>query len=718
MTATAPIVACPGCVAIPSDDSGPETSGGLSLHLPGIHCAACIGTVERGLSLMPGVKSARVNLSRKRVVVDAPGVPIDDIVQRLAGLGYEAQPLDALMMSAVEGDAEGRRLLTRLAVAGFAMMNVMLFSVAVWSGAAEATRVLFHWLSALIAVPTLIYSAQVFFGSAWQALRVGRLNMDVPISLAIILACGMSVYETAQGSEQVYFDAALSLTFFLLVGRYLDHRTRLAARSAAQELSALELPWATRVTPQGPQTVAISTLAPGDYVIVASGMRTPVDGDVIKGETQMDRSLLTGESLAVEVGPGARLAAGEVNLGAPITMRATAVGEDTTLRRMIAMVETAEGARNRYTALADRAAQIYAPLVHVLALVTFAGWFMATGEVARSLNIAIAVLIITCPCALGLAVPAVMTAATGRLFRMGLLVKDATAIERLAEVDTVIFDKTGTLTEGHARFDASALPKATQAVLAALVRQSQHPVSVAIASALRPDIEEAALTEVQEIAGKGIVAKWHGQDVRLGRGDWLGAAGSPALQIGQETPVVLSMSEVLREGAREAVDGLRAQGLNVALLSGDTGVPVQIVARALEISDAQSDLSPDQKCDRIRDLTAQGKRVLMVGDGLNDTAALALAHASISPASALDASRAASDVVLLGRGLQDVPLAVTLSKSARRRVLENFGIAASYNMVAVPLAIAGLATPLTAAIAMSLSSITVLLNALRLRAVK
>ncbi len=715
MSDVAPIAACPGCIATPQRPLAPVEQADISLHLPGIHCAACIGAVERGLMAVPGVQEARVNLSRKRVAIRAPGVPIDRMVQALASLGYDAQPLDGQMMSAVEADPEGRKLLTRLAVAGFAMMNVMLFSVAVWSGATEATRVLFHWLSALIAVPTLIYSAQIFFGSAWRALRVGRLNMDVPISLAIILAAGLSVYETAQGSEQVYFDAALSLTFFLLIGRYLDHRTRIAARSAAQELSALELPWATRITANGQETVAVADLSAGDRLLVATGMRAPVDGEIIKGETQLDRSFLTGESLPVIARAGTKVAAGEVNLGAPVTMRVTAVGEDTTLRRMVAMVETAEGAKNRYTALADRAAQIYAPLVHLLAFVTFVGWVVLSGDVAKALNIAIAVLIITCPCALGLAVPAVMTAAAGRLFRNGLLVKDATAIERLAEIDTVIFDKTGTLTQGQARFDPGSLSASAQSVLAALAGHSQHPVSRAIAAAIPADVSPAALVDVQEVTGKGISAQWQGQCVQLGRGDWIGAATSPALRIGTGAPVALQMSETLREGAATAVELLQANGMDVSVLSGDAEGPVDSVAQALGGISARSDMLPMEKCDVIRALSAQGAKVLMVGDGLNDTAALALAHASISPASALDASRAASDVVLLGQSLRSVPLAIATSKSARRRVLENFCIAATYNLIAVPLAIAGLATPLSAAIAMSLSSITVLLNALRLR---
>jgi len=373
------ISACPACSAAPlAQEIAAKRASvtAMQLSLPGIHCAACISGVERALLAVPGVTSARVNLSLKRVTIEAPTLEPETLIETLAAKGYEALPLDADILTATAQDAAGRALLVRLAVAGFAMMNVMLFSVAVWSGASAATQNMFHWLSAGIAVPALAFSAQVFAKSAWGALRVGRLNMDVPISLAIILAAGLSVFETAQGGTHVYFDAALSLTFFLLIGRYLDHRTRMAARSASQELTALETPRAIIVEDGTRRHVSVSTLLPGDTIAVLPGMRLPVDGTVIEGSSDLDRSLLTGESLPVHVREGAALAAGEMNLTGPLTLTVTATGEDTTLRRMAAMVEVAEGARNRYTALADRAAQIYAPAVHLLALFTFIGWML------------------------------------------------------------------------------------------------------------------------------------------------------------------------------------------------------------------------------------------------------------------------------------------------------------------------------------------------------
>ena len=711
------ISACPACSAAPlaiEIAAKSAVAGDIILSLPSIHCAGCIGTVERALMAVNGVTEARVNLSRKRVTIAATGIAPEQFIQTLEAVGYEAHILDAPMMASVDTDSEGRKLLLRIAVAGFAMMNVMLFSVAVWSGAAEATQKMFHWLSALIAVPALAFSAQVFFRHAWQSLRVGSLNMDVPISLAIILAAGLSVYETSVGGESVYFDAALSLTFFLLVGRYLDHRTRIAARSAAQELSALASPNAVLLVDGAQRTVPVTTLNVGDLIRVHVGMRVPVDGAVTHGGSDMDRSFLTGESLPVHVSLGDQIAAGEVNLTGPLTLRVTAVGEDTTLARMAALVETAEGARNKYTALADRAAQIYAPAVHLLAFVTFIGWFVLSRDAALALNIAISVLIITCPCALGLAVPAVMTTATGRLFRRGLLVKNGTALERLSQIDTVVFDKTGTLTEGHARIDTAAMDQTTLALLAALARASNHPVSKAIAAAL-PTLNSANITDVTEHAGQGIAANWQGQSVRLGSGKWLGCSQSPALKIGDAPAIPLHFSETLRIGAIEAIAALKSAGIPVHIFSGDTTEAVDTLAAKLDVTSAHAQMLPADKMARIKQLSDDGAKVLMIGDGLNDTGALAQAYASISPASALDASRAASDIVLLSRSLAEIPDAIRTAKSARLRVLENFGIAAAYNLVAVPVAILGFASPLSAAIAMSASSITVLVNALRVK---
>ncbi len=710
-----------GCLSLPLAVAVAKPAQ-LVLSLPDIHCAACIGRIEAGLLAVPGVHSARVNLTERRARIGAgPGITAGALVAVLAGLGHAAHELDATALSATAADLPGRDLLLRLAVAGFAMMNVMLLSVAVWSGADPAWRAVFHAISAVIAVPTVAYAGLPFFRSAWASLRAGRLGMDVPISLAILLATAISVSETLQGGAFAWFDAAVTLTFFLLAGRYLDHRTRAAARSAAAVLSALEVPRAERITQAGHETVAIRDLRAGDLVLVRPGGRMPVDGIVTEGQSERDRAILTGETAPVFAGPGTAVSAGETNLTGPLTLRVTHAGADSSLQRLADLVAVAEAARGRYTALADRAARIYVPVVHVLSAGAFAAWFWATGDARLAINIAAAVLIITCPCALGLAVPAVVTAASGRLFRMGLLIKDGTALERLAVADIVVFDKTGTLTLGVPEAaDLRAHDPQVLAVALALAQGSAHPLALSLAVAIRAaGIAPAVVAAVAEVPGAGVTAVWQGRHVRLGRADWVGAAlcGSTAtcLRIGSNPPVMFGFTDRLRPGAVQAVAGLRSLGLRVMLMSGDAEGAVATLAAAVGIDDYAARLSPTDKAVRIRELASRGHKVLMIGDGLNDTAALAAAHVSIAPASALDAARAAADMVLLGTDMAPLAEAVRVARLGLRRMRQNIAISIAYNVIAVPFALLGFATPLMSAIAMSLSSITVSLNAMRIR---
>ncbi|MBK5946079.1 ATPase [Rhodobacter veldkampii DSM 11550] len=717
--------ACPACLAAPAAESlaGDLKGARLTLSLPTAHCAVCITDVERELARHSGVRAARVNLTLRRVAIEADaGIEAADLIARLKAIGYEAHELDPGLLTSTEADRRGRDILMRIGVAGFAMMNIMLLSIAVWSGAEAATRDLFHWISAAIALPTVAFAGQPFFASAWNSLKARRLGMDVPISLAIILASSISVYETMHSGHHAYFDAAVMLTFFLLVGRYLDYRTRAVARSAAEELAALEVPRATVLRDGAEVVVPVGDLVPGDLIRARPGGRIPADGVVVEGTSEIDRSLLTGESLPVYAGPETVLSAGEVNLTGPLTLRVTAAGQDSSLHRMADLVATAESARNRYTSLAERAARLYSPGVHLLAFGSFLTWlYLSGGDVRLAVNIAAAVLIITCPCALGLAVPAVVTAASGKLFRAGLLVKDGTALERLAEVDTVIFDKTGTLTMGTPEAaNLHDLPADDLAVAAALAGASSHPLAVALAEAARGlGIMPAAVTDLREVPGYGIEGQWQRQPVRLGRADWIGAAPGEVtathLRIGTAVPRSITFADRLRPGAAEAVAAFQRQGLAVHLLSGDVPGAVGALAGRLEIANWHAGALPAEKAALVADLTAQGRKVLMVGDGLNDTAALAGAHVSISPASALDAARTASDIVLLGQDLAPVAEAVRMAAKARRRIKENFAISFGYNVVAVPLALVGLATPLAAALAMSISSITVSLNSLRLK---
>lgn len=703
--------ACGACAAAPAAMELADTSTSSQLSVPSIRCAACIGAIENHFHRIEGVREARVNATQKRVYIKSE-LPEDMLVSALKDIGYDAYPLDQAALS-TDKDPVGRDLILRMGVSGFAMMNVMLLSVAVWSGATDATRDLFHLISAAIALPAVLFSARPFFVHAMQALRVGRLNMDVPISLAIILATGMSLYEALNSGAHAYFDAALSLTFFLLIGRYLEHRTKSAAHSAAAELAALEVHRADRKVGKCYENVPVNELSFGDTVLVGSGVRVPADGALLGSEALTDRSFLTGESDPVSHKEKDTLCAGEINLGAPFELKIEAVGADTRLRRIAELVEMAENTRNSYTSLADKAARIYAPVVHILAAASFLGWFFATGDFRHSLNIAIAVLIITCPCALGLAVPAVSTAAISRLYHMGFLVKSGTALERLANVSSVVLDKTGTLTAPGFTFDVDGLTEKQSAIAKGLAQHSSHPVSNALVRHL-PGIEPTELKGVVEVPGCGIKGKWQGLGVALGRGSWLGKPGRElTLKIGDDT-IALPFAEKLLPGAEEMVRGLANKGLEPEILSGDNARKTARLAQELGIAHWHSNASPEEKARHVKEFSML-RGTCMVGDGINDTAALAFADVSIAPGNALDATRNAADIVMIGDSLKDVPTLVSVARKSVQLSKENFGIAIVYNIIAVPVAMAGFATPLLAALAMSTSSITVLLNAMRVR---
>jgi len=694
----------------------------IELSLPTVHCAACISAVERKLSNRPDVFGARVNLTMKRVSITAADLPEieESLIAELDSLGYPAKPLDSAVLANAEGDKAGRDLLARLGVAGFAMMNVMLLSISVWAGAEGTTRDMMHWISAAIALPAVAFAGYPFYKSAWSALSRRRLNMEVPISLALLLASGISLYETIHGGEHAYFDAALSLTFFLLIGRYLDYKTRATARSAASELAALEVQKARRITDDGEETVPLDALREGDILAIAPGERLPADGVVTWGDSELDPSMLTGETLPQTVGEGAVVRAGMLNISGPLKIRAEGLGEETLLKQITRLVETAETTRNKYTSLAEKAANIYAPAVHLLSLLAFLGWGIGTGDWRLAVNIAAAVLIITCPCALGLAVPAVLAAASGRLFAQGVLLKDGVSLERLADIDTVVFDKTGTLTTGMpALVNADDLPPEACEMAAALAQHSAHPLSKAIARAFSSELQ---IEDIKEHPGFGTSGRLNGVEVRLGRADWCGATPAAQtavwLKMGNDTPRAFLFEDEIRPEAADTVTALKAAGLEVQLLSGDVPAAAEAIAKAAGIEQWTAHASPAEKVDALNALADQGHKVLMVGDGLNDAAALAAAHVSMSPASAVDASRSSADMIIINNDISEVAKAHKIAVASKRRIIENFSIAAIYNMISVPLALAGFATPLMAALAMSASSIMVSLNAMRIGRMK
>ena len=692
-----------------------------AFSVPGIRCASCIAKIERELAPLPGVRSARVNVTSKRVLVNHDGsIDAGALREALARIGFDAEPIGA---AAPAQPGETRGLVRALAVAGFAAMNVMLLSVSVWSGAEGETRELFHWLSALIAMPAIAYAGQPFFRSAWAALKRGRTNMDVPISIGVVLATALSLFETATGGAHAYFDSAIMLLFFLLCGRFLDSVMRDRARTGVETLLRQTAPGGTVILPDGGTAwLKADAIEPGMRLIVAAGERLAADGVVESGRSSLDLSLITGESRPEPVAPGARAVAGTLNLDAPITVCVTAAGELTTIAEIARMMDAAGQSRSRYVRIADRAARFYAPAVHALAALSFLGWMLAGAGWHDALLIAVAVLIITCPCALGLAVPAAQVVAAGALMRRGILVKDGSAIERLAEANTARFDKTGTLTLGRpAAQRPLALDSAEAPVALALARASRHPLARALAQALEADGARAAdVSELHELPGRGIEAVLaDGRRVRLGAPDWVGVAApeaslATAFRLGDAPPRLLRFADALRPGAAQALAELRAIGIDSAILSGDRAEAVNSVARELGIP-AAAQLTPDAKLERIEALRSEGQHVLMVGDGLNDGPALAAGHVSMAPASASDVGQTAADLVFLGDGLEPVPVAVRAARRTLRVVRQNFALAIGYNVFAVPLAIAGQVTPLIAALAMSGSSLIVVANSLRLR---
>jgi len=653
----------------------------------GLHCPKCIREIEGTLGENDKIKNARVNLSTQRLAVEWKEAVEDtlqnseEVISALEKIGFKAFPFKTTNAQ-LEGDKVGKSLLKAMAVAGFAAANVMLLSVAVWDGGEmnESTRSLMHWVSALIVLPAATYAGMPFYKSAWNALKGRRLNMDVPISLAVILTCGMSLFQTYLKATETYYDAAVMLLFFLLIGRFLDQKMRNHARSVAHNLMSYKESKATLLHEDGhTEEIATEMLVPNQIIQVIPGGKIPADGTVISGMSDIDTSLVTGETVPQKAEKDTEVFAGTINVNGTLNIKITSTTGNTLLDEIIELMETAEQGRAKYVRLADRAASIYAPLVHFLAAATFLGWllFSNVGWQGSLIN-AIAVLIITCPCALGLAVPVVQVVASSRLFKSGILVKAADGLERLAEVDTVIFDKTGTLTLGQ--------PELANA-------------------------DDENVTPFNNITVKLGNREWCGINQNYLPNNryselWLKAEGAK--------PVLFCFKDRMREDALDVVHWFLRRQLKVILLSGDRKDVVDEAAEELGLSRYKYECKPQEKIEIIERIKASGDKVLMIGDGINDAPALSAANVSISPSTAAEVSQNAADFIFQSQKLDSVVRAYQVSLNSRKLVFINFALAAIYNMIAVPFAAAGLLTPLIAAIAMSLSSIVVTANALRL----
>ncbi|ARQ00527.1 heavy metal translocating P-type ATPase [Pseudorhodoplanes sinuspersici] len=702
----------------------------MDLVVDGIHCGGCIGRIEKSLKAVEGIRDARLNFTSRRLTLSWSDPQFDpaNAIRLLERMGYHANPFKR-QLSEDQEVAQSKFLLRYVAVAGFAAMNIMLLSVSVWSGngtdITPETRDLFHWLSAAIALPAAAYAGQPFFRSAWNAVKVRQVNMDVPISLGILLALGMSLYETIHHAEHAYFDSAVMLIFFLLCGRVLDQMMRRRTRAVAGNLAALKADTAYRLMDHGELVqIPAAALRIGDRILVRAGERIAADGIVLSGHAQIDESLITGETMPHKAEAGRQVYAGSINHDGTLTIRVTAAGENTFLDDIDRLLDKAVNARSRYVRLSDRIARGYAPMVHTAAALTFIGWMLAGQSTHDAIIAAISVLIITCPCALALAIPAVQVVAASKLFRSGVFLNSGDAIERLAEADIAIFDKTGTLTLPEAHLvNAADIDPGILALAGRLALTSRHPLARAIAAA-QPSLHP--LDDVTEEHGRGVRAMVDGIEARLGSPAFCAVdvpadllrhypgASLIAFRHGAQHAVFF-VNQVLRPEATKTVQALARLGLEIRILSGDRVQPVEQVAASLGVTQWRAGLSPTEKVAIIETLKAEGRKVLMVGDGLNDAPSLAAANVSISPISAADLSQAQADAVFLGKGLTPVLTTVQTARHARRIMRQNLWLAIVYNIIAVPVAMAGLITPLIAAAAMSGSSILVTLNALRAR---
>jgi Cu2+-exporting ATPase len=710
--------------------AGPGDEREAALLLEGIRCAACIWLSEQTLARLPGVVSAQVNYATRRARVRwrAGEIPLSRILAAIAAIGYRAFPFEPGRADAMHR-REQRAAFWRLFVAGFGMMQVMMYAVPVYLAEAgtmtEDIEQLMRWASLVLTLPVVLYSSAPFFQGARRDLRAGRLGMDVPVALGIAVAFAASVWATVAGTGEVYYDSVTMFVFLLLGGRYLELRARQRAGAALDHLMRLAPEVCNRVVDPDALTaerVAVATLVAGDRVLVKPGETVPADGVIESGEGALNESLLTGESLPVRRGRGDDVVGGAINVGDPLVVRVTRVGGDTVLSGIVRLVERATLEKQRIVELADRYAHWFVLAVLAIAVVAAAGW--AAFEPGRALWIAVSVLVVTCPCALSLATPVALTAATGELAQRGFVVTRGHAIETLARATDFVFDKTGTLTEGELHVRDIELGGALDeseclAIAAALERGSEHPIARAILARAGASVRLFAVADVVAAPGAGIEALVQGVRYRIGTPAFCG------VEEGGSSDVVLAASDGLlarftlqdrvRDDAMALIGSLTAAGRHVHLLSGDAPGVVDAVADGLGMERRRARASPEAKQAYLRELQREGRVVAMVGDGINDAPVLAQADVSVAMASGAHLAQARADAVLVSNRLSDLAEAILLSRKAIRIVRQNLLWATLYNAVAIPAAVAGFVTPWIAGIGMSGSSLAVVLNALRLR---
>jgi P-type Cu2+ transporter len=717
-----------------------ENEREAALILEGITCSACVWLNEAHISRQPGVTAVDINYATRRARVrwDERTIKLSQILEAIAAIGYRAHPYDINRAEQL-AQKERKAALWRLFVAGLGMMQVMMYAIPVYLAGGDMTQnieQLMRWASLALTLPVVVYSAAPFFRNAWRDMKFRRVGMDVPVALGVGSAFAASVWATLMANGEVYFDSVTMFVFFLLGGRYFEMMARQRAVRGVETLARALPAFASRLKAAGSlevDRVAVADLVVGDRLLVKPGETIPADGRVLEGESSTDESLLTGESRPVAKGPGDAVTGGSTNVSSPLIFRVDHVGDQTRLAAIRHLMERAAAEKPRLVEMADKIAARFVGILLLLACATALAWYFIDPD--KALGVFVAVLVVSCPCALSLATPAVLTVATGAMAARGVLVTRGHAIEALARANHFIFDKTGTLTQGRLSL-IDVLPwggldrdQALQQA-ATLEQASEHPIARAIRQAVTVPLP--TLNALRTRTGAGIEAELEGVNLRLGNLAFAGVHGRALPEIAAQwaesgdTVVALAdaggwrgffrLGDSMRDGAGELTAHLRARGVALSILSGDSLPAVQSVGQSLGIQDARGGLTPEGKHQGLKDIQATGRIVAMVGDGVNDAPVLAQAQVSVAMGGGTDLARQQADVILLSTDLGRLAQGIDLSIKTLRVIRQNLIWAFAYNLIAIPLAMTGYVTPWMAGIGMSASSLLVVLNALRLQA--
>jgi Cu2+-exporting ATPase len=696
----------------------------LQLTIDGISCSSCIWLIENALLKQKNIVSARVNLSAKKLLIRWKGAKEvgNDYANLVSQMGFDLAPYDSQEI-ARKDDLHGKELLTKITLSGFALGAIMMFYDGLYLFNREiignATTDFLHYFIMLVSMPVIIYSGSFFFDSAIKSIKFKRLNMDVPIAFSIIVIALLSVYQTISKSEHIYFDSALMLIFTLLIGRYLEFKAKAKARRSTKSITDILNGYANLITENGIKIIPAKDVKEGMIIQINMGEKIPVDGILIKGNSEFDNSIITGETLPRQYFEGAEVLAGMLNLGNVVQIKVLKASNNSALAQILNLLENTERNSSKLSTIAEKATSAYVPVVYTAAIATFILWYLFFNS---SLETAIinfcAVLIITCPCALGLAVPVVNVLSFGKMLRKNLILKNGETLEKLNDIDTIVFDKTGTLTTGNLTVINSEDFTQDELVLAAtLASKSSHPAAKAITKLYNNGLVDGL--DVKEIAGLGLELRIGENIVRLGRPSWVGAnvtgdsKTSMSLSSGGRIKNFILEDEV-RSDAKQLIDKINQAGINTIILSGDCEFQVKKVADELGVVNYKSKLLPQEKYDYINNLKSSGHKILMVGDGLNDAPSLKLADVSISPGNAVSLAQNSADIIFSGEKLAPVYDAIKIANKSINLIKQNIYLSFLYNFVAIPFAMAGYITPIIASIAMSASSIIVVLNSLRL----